>query len=76
MYWEEPSVCIYAQGTIVGTVFSFGYSVDSFNIQIIQVSDPNLDNLISTRGIMLSYVEWWYQTSITTAAQQSIQIFE
>ena len=74
IYWEAPAYCIYAQGAIVGTTFSFGYSVDSWNFQIVQTMDPNLDNLISSRGIMLSYVEWyWYQQSITIAAQQSIQ---
>jgi hypothetical protein len=75
IYWEAPAYCMYAQGAIVGTSFSFGYQVSSWNLQIVQVNDPNLDNLISSRGIMLSYVEWfWYQQSITISAQQSIQI--
>lgn len=75
VYWEAPAYCIYAAGTIVGTTFSFAYSVSGFNVQIVQVSDPNLDSLISTRGIVLNYLEWyWYQQPVPLAAGQNIQV--
>lgn len=74
VYWEAPAYCIYGAGTIEGNL-TFSYSVSGFNVQIVQVMDPTLDNLISSRGIVLSYVEWyWYQTAISTSAQQVIQV--
>ncbi len=75
IYWEVPAYCIYAAGTIVGTSFSFAYSVSGFNVQVIQVSDPNLDSLISSRGLIINYLEWyWYQQALPLSAQQTIQI--
>jgi hypothetical protein len=75
LYWEAPANCIYAAGTIAGTVFSFGYTVNSWSASIVQVTDPNIDNLISTRGYILNHQNWWvYQQSITTAPTQTIQI--
>ena len=75
VYWAPPANVIYAAGTIVGSSFSFGYSVSGFNIQVIQVQDPNLDNLISTRGMVLNFLEpWWIQQTIPAAATQNIQI--
>src|SRR3954447_11160024 len=39
------------------------------------VSDPNLDRLLSSRGCIINFQEWWYyQTPISTSATQSIQI--
>lgn len=75
VYFEIPAYCLYAAGTIVGTVFSFGYSVSGFNMQIVMVQDPNLDRLISSRGIILSYCEWyWFQQPVPLTTTQSIQI--
>lgn len=39
IYWEVPAYCIYAQGAIEGSSFSFAYSVSGFNLQIVQVTD-------------------------------------
>ena len=74
IYWEAPQYCMYYQGTALGTI-TFGYSVSNFNLQVVAISDPNLDKMISTRGMILNYLEWyWYQQSISTAATQTIQI--
>lgn len=74
VYWEAPQYFIYAAGTIVGTL-TFSYAVTGFNVQVICVSDPTLDQMISTRGMCINYLEfYWFQQPITTAAQQVIQV--
>jgi hypothetical protein len=74
-YFESPQYCIYAAGAIEGTVFNFAYSVSGFNVQIVAVSDPNLDRLISTKGICLNYLEWyWYQQAVPLVASHNIQV--
>jgi hypothetical protein len=75
LYWEVPANCMYAQGAILGTVFSFSYNITNYTLQVIQISDPSVDSLISSRGLITNYVEWFgYQIGISTAASQSIQI--
>lgn len=74
VWFEVPSACIYAAGTIVGNL-SFGYTTTGYNLQIVQVQDPNLDSMISSRGCIVNFCEpYLYQTAISTSATQVIQI--
>ena len=55
--------------------FSFAYSVSGFNLQIVQVSDPNLNKLMIERPFLINYQEWyWYQQPMQLAATQNVQI--
>src|SRR3954454_20692187 len=53
VFWENPAYCLYAAGTVVGTL-TLGYTVSGFNVQIVCVSDPNLDRLLSSRGCIIN----------------------
>ena len=75
IFWEVPAYCIYAQGAIEGSSFSFAYSVSGFNLQIVQVTDPNLNKLMIERPFLINYQEWyWYQQPMQLAATQNVQI--
>ena len=75
IYWEVPAYCIYAQGAIEGSSFSFAYSVSGFNLQIVQVTDPNLNKLMIERPFLINCQEWyWYQQPMQLAATQNVHI--
>lgn len=74
LYFEVPSVCLYAAGAIEGNL-TFSYQIQNLNVQIVYVMDPNLDRRLQSSGCMISWMEpYHYSQSITTSKNQSILI--